>query len=544
MSEDVVTTPASGRRLTIGAVCAALSVDHPDISISKIRYLEEQGLLHPQRTRGGYRLFAQEDVERLRTILRLQRDEFLPLRVIRDELEKAAEGARQRPRRRPGEHGRRARPALRGADQRRGRERGVRAQPRGVRPDRRRGRALPPRGRADRGGGGAPAALRLRRAPPARHPLGDPARVRPRRAGARAAAALVAIPIASAPGSSSSTSSPGCAPSSPSRCSCATCAGSPAPRRRRRDRPRSPRDRVPHVPHPGRARLPEAGDRLQGHHAAARGPEGAGRRGRHARGARRAAAPRRRARRRVARLHPRARRSRSASASASRSRASRASCPGRRSRASYALEYGEDSLELHDDAIEPGMRVLVHDDLLATGGTARATLRPRRGDRRHGGRLRVPDRAGVPRRPRATRAVPGRVADQLLLRGLRAPAPRRASCAPRAAPRAAPREAHLTRGLEAGDGAAHARGQGGPARVAERLARRQLRRCDPQRGQGCVSMRAQCARRIARAGVHRSRSWVYLRLNVRSFASRVPHALPRARPGSASGATASRSRSS
>ncbi len=101
MSEETVTTPVSGRRLTIGAVCAALRIDHPDISISKIRYLEEQGLLHPQRTRGGYRLFAQEDVERLRTILRLQRDEFLPLRVIREELEKAAEGARQRPRRRP-----------------------------------------------------------------------------------------------------------------------------------------------------------------------------------------------------------------------------------------------------------------------------------------------------------------------------------------------------------------------------------------------------------------------------------------------------------
>ncbi len=102
MSDEVVTPPpVSGRRLTIGAVCAALRIDHPDISISKIRYLEEQGLLHPQRTRGGYRLFAQEDVERLRTILRLQRDEFLPLRVIREELEKAAEGARQRPRRRP-----------------------------------------------------------------------------------------------------------------------------------------------------------------------------------------------------------------------------------------------------------------------------------------------------------------------------------------------------------------------------------------------------------------------------------------------------------
>src|SRR3954451_12631888 len=101
MSDEVVTPPVSGRRLTIGAVCAALRIDHPDISISKIRYLEEQGLMHPQRTRGGYRLFAEEDVDGLRTILRLQRDEVLPLRVIRDELEKAAEVARQRPPRRP-----------------------------------------------------------------------------------------------------------------------------------------------------------------------------------------------------------------------------------------------------------------------------------------------------------------------------------------------------------------------------------------------------------------------------------------------------------
>src|SRR5262249_47357599 len=58
-----------------------------DISISKIRYLEDQGLLSPKRTRGGYRLFTDADVERLETILRLQRDEFLPLRVIREELE-------------------------------------------------------------------------------------------------------------------------------------------------------------------------------------------------------------------------------------------------------------------------------------------------------------------------------------------------------------------------------------------------------------------------------------------------------------------------
>jgi DNA-binding transcriptional MerR regulator len=71
---------------TIGAVCKALQQEFPDISISKIRYLEDQKLLTPRRTQGGYRLYTHNDVQRLRTILRLQRDEFLPLRVIRQEL--------------------------------------------------------------------------------------------------------------------------------------------------------------------------------------------------------------------------------------------------------------------------------------------------------------------------------------------------------------------------------------------------------------------------------------------------------------------------
>jgi DNA-binding transcriptional MerR regulator len=75
-----------GKSLTIGAVCKALSQEFPDISISKIRYLEDQKLLAPRRTAGGYRLYSTNDVSRLRTILRLQRDEFLPLRVIRQEL--------------------------------------------------------------------------------------------------------------------------------------------------------------------------------------------------------------------------------------------------------------------------------------------------------------------------------------------------------------------------------------------------------------------------------------------------------------------------
>ena len=74
------------KAMTIGAVCKALGQEFPDISISKIRYLEEQKLLSPRRTPGGYRLYTQSDVARLRTILRMQRDEFLPLRVIRQEL--------------------------------------------------------------------------------------------------------------------------------------------------------------------------------------------------------------------------------------------------------------------------------------------------------------------------------------------------------------------------------------------------------------------------------------------------------------------------
>ncbi|HEY7960780.1 MAG TPA: MerR family transcriptional regulator [Solirubrobacteraceae bacterium] len=74
------------KSITIGAVCKALVQEFPDISISKIRYLEDQKLVSPRRTPGGYRLYTQGDVARLRTILRMQRDEFLPLRVIRQEL--------------------------------------------------------------------------------------------------------------------------------------------------------------------------------------------------------------------------------------------------------------------------------------------------------------------------------------------------------------------------------------------------------------------------------------------------------------------------
>ena len=86
------------KALTIGAVCKILRQEFEDISISKIRYLEDQKLLSPRRTRGGYRLYSQADVEQLRAILRMQRDEFLPLKVIRQELAAGKiGGAREKP---------------------------------------------------------------------------------------------------------------------------------------------------------------------------------------------------------------------------------------------------------------------------------------------------------------------------------------------------------------------------------------------------------------------------------------------------------------
>ncbi|MGI8904838.1 MAG: transcriptional regulator FtsR [Solirubrobacteraceae bacterium] len=87
------------KAVTIGSVCKALHQEFPEISISKIRYLEDQKLLAPRRTQGGYRVYTQSEVQRLRTILRLQRDEFLPLRVIRQELA----GGRQPPEVVPGD---------------------------------------------------------------------------------------------------------------------------------------------------------------------------------------------------------------------------------------------------------------------------------------------------------------------------------------------------------------------------------------------------------------------------------------------------------
>jgi DNA-binding transcriptional MerR regulator len=90
----------SASRLTIGTVCKSLQEEFPDISISKIRFLEDQRLITPRRTPGGYRLYGEEDVEQLRAILRMQRDEFLPLRVIRQVIAqgRSAAGTGRRPR--------------------------------------------------------------------------------------------------------------------------------------------------------------------------------------------------------------------------------------------------------------------------------------------------------------------------------------------------------------------------------------------------------------------------------------------------------------
>ncbi|SHG19538.1 MerR family transcriptional regulator [Geodermatophilus nigrescens] len=74
-------------RLAIGAVLTALRDDFPDVTISKIRFLEAEGLVSPERTASGYRKFSRADVERLRYVLTAQRDHYLPLKVIKEHLE-------------------------------------------------------------------------------------------------------------------------------------------------------------------------------------------------------------------------------------------------------------------------------------------------------------------------------------------------------------------------------------------------------------------------------------------------------------------------
>ncbi|WP_283136850.1 MerR family transcriptional regulator [Rhizohabitans arisaemae] len=85
--------------MSIGEVLAQLRAEFPDVTISKIRFLEGEGLIEPQRSPSGYRKFTHHDVDRLRFILTAQRDRYLPLRVIKDQLDAAgSEPAQPRPR--------------------------------------------------------------------------------------------------------------------------------------------------------------------------------------------------------------------------------------------------------------------------------------------------------------------------------------------------------------------------------------------------------------------------------------------------------------
>jgi len=83
--------------MSIGEVLVMLKTEFRDVTISKIRFLEGEGLIDPERTPSGYRKFYDKDIERLRTILRMQRDEYLPLKVIKDRLENKEEDGAARP---------------------------------------------------------------------------------------------------------------------------------------------------------------------------------------------------------------------------------------------------------------------------------------------------------------------------------------------------------------------------------------------------------------------------------------------------------------
>ena len=73
--------------LTIGKVVKRLQSQYPDLTVSKVRYLQDEGLINPSRTPGGYRLYSQRDIKRLETVLYLQKNRFMPLSVIKEELD-------------------------------------------------------------------------------------------------------------------------------------------------------------------------------------------------------------------------------------------------------------------------------------------------------------------------------------------------------------------------------------------------------------------------------------------------------------------------
>lgn len=89
---DHGTAAADSGLMSIGTVLNALREEFPEVTISKIRFLESEGLIEPQRTPSGYRKFSAEDVERLGRVLRMQRDHYLPLKVIREYLEALERG--------------------------------------------------------------------------------------------------------------------------------------------------------------------------------------------------------------------------------------------------------------------------------------------------------------------------------------------------------------------------------------------------------------------------------------------------------------------
>ena len=83
----MTTAARSGNHLSIGEVLSSLQDEFPDVTVSKIRFLESQGLIDPERTPSGYRKFYDRDLTRLRWILHQQKEHFLPLKVIKERLD-------------------------------------------------------------------------------------------------------------------------------------------------------------------------------------------------------------------------------------------------------------------------------------------------------------------------------------------------------------------------------------------------------------------------------------------------------------------------
>ena len=348
----------------IGEVVRRLREEFPDISISKIRYLEDEGLLAPRRTQGGYRLFSEDDLERLQTILRLQRDEFLPLRVIKDELDA------------PGQQGAQAPPAG-GARHRRGGDRRSTSSASAPAITLELAKELEEFGLlSPRGSGGdkrypesdtdvaadvrAARALRRRAAAPAHVPH----RRRPRGGAARPARRAVAA-RAQQRAPRAGPARPAAARRARGRAVVAALLARPA--RLGRAVSVDLRTMIREVPD-----FPTARRRLQGHDAAARRPGDAAADGRRARRLGEDEAARPRARRGGARLHARRGDRARGAASASSRPAGPASCRRRRSARATCSSTARTRSSCIPDLIPRGSKVVIHDDVLATGGTVEA----------------------------------------------------------------------------------------------------------------------------------------------------------------------------